>query len=382
MLPQRLEERRAWLRRGFAAAVDHALREKAHLFLQAGDLFDAPEPRNVERQFVAQALAELRAAGVRCLGISGNHDTPRVRGGGGSASPQATYAPLGGLRLLGDGASGRVGEWGSGGVGDVDMEILDIDGVRVAVGGMAPDPTAVPGSDPLEGLAWRPDAGISLLLVHGSLQGHIYPGAPEPIIRRETVERLGADCLFVGHVHTFAALRWGTTSVVVPGATERMTFGELAARPGFAYLEMEPGRAPEIRHVPGKSQPRRQLTILSSELATGDPAEAVKARLEAVCDHDAMVRLSMEGPITRQRYHDLRLREVAEFGATRCFFLDLDTSGLYVDDDLPRAAARSGRLSPREELLRFGEEARESAATVEEQGLTDEAMQAILSEYE
>src|SRR5450756_706029 len=99
MLPQRLEERRAWLRRGFAAAVDHALREKAHLFLQAGDLFDAPEPRNVERQFVAQALAELRAAGVRCLGISGNHDTPRVRGGGGSASPQATYAPLGGLRL-------------------------------------------------------------------------------------------------------------------------------------------------------------------------------------------------------------------------------------------------------------------------------------------
>ena len=406
MFPQRLDERRAWLRRGFTAAVEYALLHRAHIFLQVGDLFDSPEPRNTERQFVAEALADLRASDVRCFGIGGNHDTPRARGGDAPPTPQGTYARLGGLRLLGDavGAGGSAGPSARAGAAPrpyklddgediphpptpdphppIDAEILDVEGVRVAVGGMTPDPTAAPGSDPLEGVMWRPDAHVALLLLHGSLEGHVYPGAPEPIIRRDTVERLGVNCLFVGHIHSFAAFRWGTTAVVVPGATEQMTFGELGSRPGFVYVELDPSGATEIQHVSVEPQPRRQLLIPSSDLATDDPAETVKARLEAVCDREAMVRLSLEGPITRQRYHDLRLREVAEFGAARCFFLDLDTSGLYVEEDLPRAAARGGRLSPREELLRFGGEVRDASVTTEEQRLIDEAIQAILSEYE
>gem|GEM_PF-4358201 len=88
MFSHRLEERRAWLRAGFARAVEYALEQRAHFFLQAGDLFDIPEPRNLERQFVAEALARLRDAGVRCLAIGGNHDY--------AASPQQPrhrYAP-------------------------------------------------------------------------------------------------------------------------------------------------------------------------------------------------------------------------------------------------------------------------------------------------
>jgi DNA repair exonuclease SbcCD nuclease subunit len=380
MFPQRLEERRVWLRNGFSQSVRYAIDQRAHLFLQVGDLFDIPEPRNAERQFGAEALADLRAAGVRCLGIGGNHDTPRIRSAGAPATPQGTYARLGGLRLLGDPAAG-VGDWASG-RGDIDSEIFEIDGTRVAIGGITPDPTAAPGSDPLEGVEWRPDADVTLLLIHGSLQGHVFPGAPEPVIRRETVERLGLNLLLVGHVHKFATFRWGATTVVVPGATEHLTFGELESRPGFVYLELEPGRIPEVRHVPVEPQPRLQLTILSSELATGDPAERAKERLEVLGDRETMVRVSFEGPISRQRYHDLRLRELAEFGAARCFYLDLNTTGLYVEDDLPRMAARSGRLSPREELLRYGEEVRDAAATAEERVLVEEAIQAILSEYE
>ncbi len=394
MFPQRLEERRAWLRRGFAAAVDYALERRAHLFLQVGDLFDSPEPRNAERQFVAGELARLREAGVRCLGIGGNHDTPRARNGQVPATAQGSFARLGGLRLLGD-PSTRAEDWGLRtersnlspqssvlSPGDVDTELFDIEGIRVAVGGITPDPTAPAGSDPLEGLEWRPEADIALLLLHGSLEGHVYPGAPEPIVRRQTVEGLkGIDYLLVGHVHRFAAFQWGGKTVLVPGATERMTFAEMETLPGFVYMEAEPGRMVTLQHLPVKFQPREQLVVSTSELEAGDPAEVVKARMETVCRREAMVRVSLEGPITRQRYHDLRLREVAEYGAARSFFLDLDTTGLFVEDERQPSGARGGRLSQREELIRFARERWEAASSREDRDLIDEATRAILEEY-
>ncbi|HEX2988785.1 MAG TPA: metallophosphoesterase [Chloroflexota bacterium] len=389
MLPNRLEERRAWLRRGFAASVECALERHAHLFLHAGDLFDGAEPRNVERQFVARQLARLKDAGIPCLAIGGNHDTPRSRNGRSAATAQGTYAYLDGLRLLGE--CPEDGDQHSalstqhsvaGRVGGVDSETLTIDRVRLAVGGIAPDPTAPAGSDPLAGLQWHPEADVALLMIHGSLEGHIFPGSLEPTVRRESVERLeGVDLLLAGHIHRYSAFRWGHCTVVIPGATERMTFASDEERPGFAYIEMEPGRIVRLEQVAVESQPRRSLTVPTSLLSEGDPAEQLMARLEPLCDPETMVRLSLEGPISRQRYHDLKLRELVEFGVARCFSLELDTSGLYMEDDLAPGSARGGRLSQREELLRYAAECREVADNDRERGLIDEALLEILEEY-
>ncbi len=401
MFSHRLEERRAWLRAGFARAVEYALEQRAHFFLQAGDLFDIPEPRNLERQFVAEALARLRDAGVRCLAIGGNHDTPRARNSRATATPQATYARLGGLRLLGDRstypASDGIGAQGeergealtltlSRGerepIHPIDSEAFDVDGLRVAIGGMTPDLTQPAGSDPLEGVVWGPEADIALLMLHGSLEGHVYPGAPEPILRRRTVEALeGVDCLVVGHVHGFAAFSWGDKMVLVPGATERMTFGESRGRAGFAYLEMEPGRVVDVRHVPVETQPRLQTEVHTSEFAEGDPAEILMARLEELCDPAAMVRIALKGPISRHHYHGLKLRELSTFGASRSFFFDLDTTGLRVEDEQRVGIAPGARLSQREELIRFAREGWK-AATEEERSLIEEALQAVLDEYQ
>ena len=65
MPPQQLEKRRRYLRRGFHQAVQYAVEHPVDLFLQAGDLFDTPDPRNLDREFVASELGRLRAAGVR-----------------------------------------------------------------------------------------------------------------------------------------------------------------------------------------------------------------------------------------------------------------------------------------------------------------------------
>src|SRR5215210_4505053 len=125
--PRQLEARRAWLRRGWEAAVACALEQRAHLFLQAGDLFDTPDPRNAERVAVARALARLDAAGVGCYAIGGNHDTPRQRTDHGGAAPQEVYADLGRLELLTD-------------RGAIATRVRDVGGRRVAIGGLSWNP--------------------------------------------------------------------------------------------------------------------------------------------------------------------------------------------------------------------------------------------------
>jgi len=371
MPPQRLEQRRERLCRGFISAVDHAIQQEAHILLHLGDLFDSAEPRNLERQVVAHQLARLRGAGVRCVAIGGNHDTHRGRFARHRVSPLGAFAPLGALTLLGDPSSR----------GGLEVETLEIDGVRVALRGLAFDPLAPAGSDPLDGLHWRPEADVAILLMHGSLEGHVYPGAPEPIVRRRSVEGLkGVDLLLAGHVHRFATFRWGDTVVVIPGATEWMTFGEMDSTPGFAHIEVEEGGPPRVDHVEVECQPRRRLTVHTSELGE-DPGAALRARVEELCDEETMVQLILEGPISRRRYHALKLREILELGSARCFSLDMDTAGLYLEEVGAPGAARGGRLSQREELIRYARERVEAASSPVERDLIEEALHTILEAY-
>src|SRR5512147_740694 len=134
--PQRRAERRERLRAGFTAAVDYAIAEHARLFVQAGDLFDTPSPSNQDRAFVAASLARLRAAGIVCAGIGGNHDTPRMLSEQGGNAPQHVYAALDGMQyFVRNDALVPV--------------LLELDGLRVAVAGLSNNPVALPGSDPL-----------------------------------------------------------------------------------------------------------------------------------------------------------------------------------------------------------------------------------------
>ena len=76
---RQLETRRAWLRQGWEMAVACALERGAHLFLQGGDLFDTPDPRNVERVAVALRFSRAgKSLSVRRSGTLGR-DLPRAR---------------------------------------------------------------------------------------------------------------------------------------------------------------------------------------------------------------------------------------------------------------------------------------------------------------
>lgn len=345
LAPARLERRRAWLRDGFRAAVDRALAWRADLFVQAGDLFDSTSPPNAERAFVAAELARLRAAGVRVLAVGGNHDTPRGRLDA-VALPQEVYARLDGLRLLGDGAP-------------FEVALVEAEGYRVAVGGLAWDPALGAGQDPLAGFAWDgPRADLNLLVLHRSIEGHIHPAAEEPIVRLATLAELdGVDAVLAGHVHRHAVRLVGGRLVVIPGASERMTFGELDLAPGFVELALRPGGVERVEHVPVPCQPRVELAVAVEELPAEDPTGALIARLEERRDPDALARLKLVGRVGRERLHQLGLRQLLDYGAAAFFAFDLDTDELEIGDAPARGPAERGaRLSLAEELTALAAE--------------------------
>jgi DNA repair exonuclease SbcCD nuclease subunit len=68
--------------RSFAWAVDETIRLEPDGFLWLGDIFDHARPTYRTFAHVLAGLQKLTDAGLRGVAISGNHDTPRIRGTG------------------------------------------------------------------------------------------------------------------------------------------------------------------------------------------------------------------------------------------------------------------------------------------------------------
>ena len=381
--PQRRAGRRAWLRRGFQAAVDYAIAHDAALFVNTGDLFDSPAPSNQDRAFVAAQLARLRRAGIVSVAIGGNHDTPRLLTEHGGEAPQRVYTALDDFHFFGASDALR-------------PRLLSVRGLRVAVAGLSNNPVAPLGSDPLAGVALEdPDGALAaadtgLLILHAALEGLARPSEGERMVARASLDALppGYHTVVAGHIHRFTRQRMGAREVIVIGATERMEFGGASGAPGFVWMELGPGGARRVEHIRIEPQPRAEVTLSVRELwpagATSNPSEPlaiIRAALEPHAGPETMARLRLTGELTRERYHQLALREIVLLGQQRFFSLDIDTSGLtivdptltlpvFARDDQPRGLADVLRRTLAELLARgaAGEEGAPSAEDVRAAG--------------
>jgi hypothetical protein len=63
-----------------------------------------------------------------------------------------------------------------------------------------------------------------------------------------------------------------------------------------------------------------------------DPLGVIHTALEPHAGPETMARLRLTGELTRDRYHQLALREIVLMGQQRFFSLDIDTSGLSIVD--------------------------------------------------
>ncbi len=417
--PQRRAERRARLRNAFAAAVTYAIEHGARLFAHVGDLFDTPTPGNEDRAFVAAQLARLRRAGVVCVAVSGNHDTPRMVTEQGGEAPQHVYAALDGLHYF----SGQ----------DTLIPCLaNLNGLRLAVAGLTNNPVAAAGSDPLAGVrvddpeGVLPQADVGLLLLHAGIEGLCQPNEGERIVTRASLDALPPifRVAAAGHIHRFGRARYGERTVIVCGATERMEFGTQAGTSGFAWLELDREGVRRVEHVRIPEQPRADVMLTTAQIwpaGTGEQPEAtgehaaslraavgsfgphgvngelwsdgtdrragtdavarIKQALAEVCTDETMVRLRLAGPLTLDQYHQLALRDVLQYGQQHAFSFDLNTSGLALlePEAPPTAHHEGGPIAPVHEVERLLE--RWLAAEADPQAASDaRAAAAILIE--
>lgn len=372
MTPDQLARRRQWLRDAWAQTVDYAIRERAHIYLHGGDLFDSPNPRTSELVWVARQFQRLREAGMLICVIGGNHDVPKSRLGG--ATPQRIYNEVQVARCF-----TRTME--------VEWVTHTVDGTHIAIGGLSPDPRLRPDDDPLAGVTIDPpEADLVLLMAHYGVEGTLHPAVDEPQLSKASIAALeGIDYLLVGHIHERRTMKIGEVTVCFPGPTERMTFGEMDSPTGFLALRFE-GRRPnvksQVRHIPTDAQPMKRLDIRTTNLPADDPTGYIFEQLKTVSHPDQLLLCRIEGPLSRDLYHQLRFFDIWQLGNELNFYFDLDRHGVTVQAlEMPNAGRSADRLSPREEIRRVASALAADADDAERE-LIEEAEELILERWQ
>ncbi len=401
--PSKLAERRKRLGMAFKHVVDTAIERQVHLFIQAGDLFDSVDPRNREREFVAEQLMRLHLAGIRAFGISGNHDTPRQRTEQGGFAPQSIYHQLGGMHYFT--SSDRL-----------EPVAVNISGLQLAIAGLSYHPNTPPGADPLDhvGIVDPEDiiagSDLGVLILHAAIEGHAFPGEMETFVRRSSLIRFNDfRIVLAGHVHAYARFSVGDKAVVVCGASERMEFGQTEDKIGFVYLELTRNGLRHAEHLSIKPQPRHVITIRTTELWPPPQAaqamyagnvttleavliseapmlsatERILQKVEPYCTEEAMVRLNLEGPITREQYHALDVRSLWLYGQQRAFSFEVDESRLFLTTDLLQESVERGeRIAPREMLEAIAQEWMQHTEMRERRAILTKTRQRVLDRYD
>jgi hypothetical protein len=70
------------------------------------------------------------------------------------------------------------------------------------------------------------------------------------------------------------------------------------------------------------------------------------ARAMERCTPETITRLRLLGPLTRDQYHELPIREILRHGQERTFSLDLDTRELYLFDPAAGDLAPATGIGP------------------------------------
>lgn len=247
-------------RRSFSWAVEQTIQEEPDGFLWLGDIFDHARPTYRTFAHVLAGLQRLADAGIPGVAISGNHDTPRVRG---------TGSPYDALERVFDGVRF---------VWRMQAETALVAGVRVH---------AVPQTLSSETFAQELDRASAaaggdepdLLIAHvalSSLPARAYPDINEIEVEESQLGRR-FDWVILGHYHEFQKVSRRTWYA---GSTATFSFADSPQTPkGILVFDSNHGA---VTHVGNPDE--RPLVTAGVEAAGLGPGELIDAVQSATAE--------------------------------------------------------------------------------------------------
>lgn len=303
----------------FLRAVDLVLGENPDLIVFLGDIFDFPRPSFRSFRVVQRGLFALAAAGVPVVAISGNHDTPRLRG---TESPYAALHDVFPQFSL---------------VYRQEYEYFDVQDVRVHA-----IPQMMAESETLVALA-KATANksvdrVNLVITHPRIS-QLTPNYSDINEIEIDAEAIRGDLVLLGHYHIHIPVKEAMWYV---GSTDTFSFGDSPNSPkGFVMLDTNDG---SVRQVPLSG--RREMIDRGFLNVVGHgPSElesVIFQNLEGT-SKGAVVRIRLDGvdPAAFRMLDQVSIREVSKH------LLHLRIEPLYLSSairvDLPKLESMGAR---------------------------------------
>ena len=261
--------------RSFAWAVEETIAQEPDGFLWLGDIFDHARPTYRTFGKVLVGLKRLGAAGLRGVSISGNHDTPRVRGTG---SPYAALEEVfGNVEFA----------WA------MQARSVDLAGVKIHAVPQTLGVDEFRGQLDVVAKAAGGDA-TDLLIAHVALTSLPVSAYGRDINELEIEE--GAfdkrfDLVALGHYHVFQKASKRTWYA---GSTDAFSFADRpkdAGPKGLVVIDTDDGTVQHIQN-PGE-RPLATLSVESTGLGPGELVDVVGRAAGGIAE-GAVVRIFLE----------------------------------------------------------------------------------------
>lgn len=347
----------------FRFIAGEAIRERADVFLLAGDLFDRPQVEPPHLRQAQEVLQRLKAAGIPVIAIEGNHDKQFVN----------TEAPTW-VRFLADDdllmllrpefhAEGvRLNEWNT---ESRTGAWVEIGGVRFVGAGYlgAATPNKV-----RQIIEQMPEGKTQVLLLHAGPEYFVGEGGG---FSKEDLAVLEEKVCYLALGHIHKPMIYGGWACN-PGSPENCDLREAGyshgkdGKPvgrGYAVLEIDPKQPDQPVSLEIRSNPRRpclrvelDCTAFGNKTKDGAgafTAAAVKAIKEGNPDRSAVVELLLTGTLNLNRI-DLDLTKAAMeiAGLAGVAAVSIDTTRLNIGNDLASGGLAGAEVLPRDELER------------------------------
>jgi hypothetical protein len=255
--------------RSFRWAVDETIAQEPDGFLWLGDVFDHARPTYRTFAHVLAGMQRLTDAGLAGVAISGNHDTPRVRG---------TGSPYDALERV---FPGTTFAW------RMEAIAVDLAGVRVHA---VPQTLSVEDlRTQLEVAAGRVEGDATNLLVAHvaltSLSARAYRDINELELEEGAFDKR-FDLVMLGHYHAFQKV---SKRSWYAGSTDTFSFADSPEEPkGLVVIDTDAGR---VSHVANPhARPLATASVPAAGMSAGELVDAVE-RAATGTPEGAIVRI-------------------------------------------------------------------------------------------